>query len=334
MRNILKFLITKIYSKLIIFNLFLLSLKKNKKYFYNHSLGFGDSFDYYIHNYQKIKRNKEFIPLSFGNFNEEIISFFFSRYKRLFFRIPSFFPYYLIVSEVKKSKYFNPMIDYHIENTGYVKGGGIITDKKNVNFFLSKILKKKIIKKDIIELCKRGPYVSIFLKHYNSQINNVFDGTNIRQTCNLKKIFLLIEYFKKKKIKIIILGNKFDRGILLLKKKLKNLDYLMDLKPSLSDQLFVAKNSLGYVGNHGGSFIPYLFFKKKIITFDSNLNPDTKKNCHNNKIIQLYKKVSIDNSAYRTLSIDDKYFYAIKKFKIKETSFLEIKKAIKDFLFI
>ena len=125
MKIFFKFLIVKVYSKLIIFNLFLLSLNRNKKYFYNHSLGFGDSFDYYIHNYDKIKKNKEYMPLSFGNFHEKIVSFFFSNYKRIFFQIPSFFPYYLIVSEVRKSKYFNPRIDYYIENTGHVRGGEI-----------------------------------------------------------------------------------------------------------------------------------------------------------------------------------------------------------------
>lgn len=335
MRNILKFLITKIYSKLIIFNLFFLSFNKNKKYYYNHSLGFGDSFDYYIHNYNKIKKNKEYIPLSFGNFYEEIVSFFFSNYKKIFFHIPSFFPYYLIVSEVKKSKYFNPRIDYYIENTGFIRGGGIIAaKKKNVNFLLSKILKKKIINKDIIQLCNKGPYVCIFVKHYNFKINNVFDGTNIRQTCDFKKIFLLIKYLKKKNVRVIILGNKFDRGTLFLKKKLKNLDYLIDYNPSLPDQLFVAKNSLGYIGSHGGAWVPYFFFKKKIISIDSHLNPDTKRNSYNNNVVNLYKKISINDSAYRTLSIEDKYFYGLKKFKIKETSFLEIRKAVKDFLFI
>jgi hypothetical protein len=140
MRNILKFLVTKIYSKLIIFNLFLLSFNKNKKYYYNHSLGFGDSFDYYIYNYDKIKKNKEYIPLSFGNFYEEIVNFFFSNYKKIFFKIPSFFPYYLIISEVKKSKYFNPIIDYYIENTGLVRGGGIIAAKKKKVCFVRNLL--------------------------------------------------------------------------------------------------------------------------------------------------------------------------------------------------
>jgi len=183
-------------------------------------------------------------------------------------------------------------------------------------------------------LCNKGPYVCIFVKHYNFKINNVFDGTNIRQTCDFKKIFLLIKYLKKKNVRVVILGNKFDRGTLFLKKKLKNLDYLIDYNPSLPDQLFVAKNSLCYIGNQGGSFIPYFFFKKKIITIDNYLHSDAQRNKYNSNVLYLYKKVSIDNSAYRILSIKDKYFYGVKKFKIKETSFLEIKKAIKDFLFI
>ena len=105
MKSILKFLVIKIYSKLIIINLFLLSLTK-KKYFYNHSLGFGDSFDYYIYNYEKIKKNKDYTALSFGNYHGKIIDNFFSDYKKIFFPIPFFFPFYQIISEVKKSKYF------------------------------------------------------------------------------------------------------------------------------------------------------------------------------------------------------------------------------------
>ena len=189
------------------------------------------------------------------------------------------------------------------------------------------------IKKNIIELCNKGPYVCIFIKHYNFKINNVFDGTNIRQTCDFKKIFLLIKYLKKKNVSVLVLGDKFDRGTLFLKKKIKNLDYLIDFNPSLSDQLFIAKNSLGFIGSHAGTLIPYLFFKKKIIAFDTYQHSDVQKNKYK-KIKFLYKKVSINNSAYRTLSIEDKYFYGLKKFKIKETSFLEIRKTIKDFLFI
>jgi hypothetical protein len=331
MKSVLKFLVIKIYSKLIIINLFYLSLKK-KKYFYNHSLGFGDSFDYYIYNYEKIKKNKDNRALSFGNFHGQIVDFFFLDFKKIFFQIPFFFPFYQIISEVKKSKYFNPIIDYDFNNTGFIKSGGIIS-KKRKNFLLSKLLKKKNIKKNIIEFCNKGPYVCIFIKHYNFKIHNVFDGTNVRQTSNLKKIFLLIRYLKKKNVRVLLLGDKLDRGTLFLKKKIKNLDCLIDFSPSLSDQLFVAKNSSGYIGSHAGTLIPYLFFEKKIIVFDTYQHSDVQKNKYK-KIMFFYKKVSIGDSAYKILSIEDKYFYGVKKFKIKETSFLEIRKAIKDFLFI
>ena len=85
MKNLLKNIVIKIYSKLIISNLWFLSSKKNFKYFYNHSLGFGDSFDYYLNNYYIISKNKKNLPLSFGSFHQEIINFFFKDYKKIFF---------------------------------------------------------------------------------------------------------------------------------------------------------------------------------------------------------------------------------------------------------
>lgn len=39
---------------------YFLNLNKEKKYFYNHSIGFGDNFDYYMDNYYKILNNSNF----------------------------------------------------------------------------------------------------------------------------------------------------------------------------------------------------------------------------------------------------------------------------------
>ena len=47
-----------LYSQLIIFNLYLLRFN-SKKCYYNHSLAYGDSLCYYLHNYREIISNKK-----------------------------------------------------------------------------------------------------------------------------------------------------------------------------------------------------------------------------------------------------------------------------------
>lgn len=331
MKNLIKNIIVKIYSKLIILNLFFLSFFKNKLYFYNHSCGFGDSLDYYLSNFNKISKNKNLIPLAFGSFHTEIIKFIFKEYKKTFFQIPNFFPYYLIMSEVKKSKYFRPKLDYLLDKNGFIIGGGIRAHKKiNTEMLISNILKKKKISKNIINLSKKNPYICIFVKHYNRDINDVFQNSNIRQTSDFKKIFLLIKFLKKQKINIIILGNKFDRGTIFLKKKFKNLDYLMDYEKNFADQIYIAQNSSGYIGSQGGAYIPYFFLNKKILTFDNYDHSDVR--YHRKKIIYLFKKVLIKKHKYVKLHINHKKISCNKKLKIKENNFLEIKRYLGYFL--
>jgi hypothetical protein len=88
-----------LYSRSILFNLVLLSFNR-KKYYYNHSLAYGDSLCYYLNNYKYIVLNNKNIPLSFGSYHQEIVELFFTNYKKLFFKIFDFMPYYRTVGYI------------------------------------------------------------------------------------------------------------------------------------------------------------------------------------------------------------------------------------------
>jgi hypothetical protein len=329
-KNLLKNIVIKIYSKLIILNLWFLYSKKNVRYFYNHSLGFGDSFDYYLNNYYIISKNKKNLPLSFGSFHQEIINFFFKNYKNIFFQITKFMPYYGIINEVKKSEYFNPKISYKLDKNFLMKDEFL--GRKNL--YSKQIIRKKLneykISKSIKDLCNKK-YVCLFVKFYNNNINDISNIAVIRQTTNFTKIFQIINFFKKKKIFTIIIGDKFDKGTVFLKNKIKEVDFLLDYKINFYDQIYVANNSLGYIGNSGGIFLPYFYLGKKILCFDTYEIPTCKVSKNFKNFLNLYKKITINNSTKR---LSHKHLNLSKeiKYQIKENSFYEIKLAINNFL--
>jgi putative transposon-encoded protein len=330
MKNLLKIIVIKIYSKLIILNLWFLNSEKNVRYFYNHSLGFGDSFDYYLNNYYTICKNKKNLPLSFGSFHEEIINFFFKNYKKIFFKISKFMPYYGIISEVKKSKYFNPKISYNLDKNYLMKDEFL--GRKNL--YSKQIIIKKLnehkISKSIKNLCNKK-YVCLFVKFYNNNINDISNIAVIRQTTNFKKICQIIDFLKVKKIFTIIIGNKLDKGTVILKNKIKEADFLLDYKINFYDQIYVANNSLGYIGNSGGILYPYFYLGKKILCFDTFEIPTSKVSKNFKNFFNLYKKIIINNSIKR---LSHKHLNLSKeiKYQIKENNFSEIKSAINNFL--
>jgi hypothetical protein len=331
MKSLLKYIIIKIYSKFIIFNLWFLYRNKKIKYFYNHSLGFGDSFDYYLDNYYKIVNNKKNLPLSFGGFNQETIDFLFDNYKKLFFSIPNFFPYYPIINEVRKSRYFQPLINYKLDDNNLMKNEFMAKRNVNSRNIIIKRLSRYKVDKSIKELCNKK-YICLFVKHYNNNINDISNGSTIRQTTNFKKILQIVEFLKKKNIFTIVIGDKFDKGTLILKKYInKKADFLIDYKINFYDQIFVANNSLGYIGSSGGVYIPYFYLKKKILCFDTWEIPTCKISKNLKNLLNLYKNITINTFTTR-LSYKHLNLSSENKYKIKETSFSQIKLAINNFL--
>jgi hypothetical protein len=331
MKSFLKYVIIKVYSKFIIINLWFVYRNKKIKYFYNHSLGFGDSFDYYLDNYYKIIKNKKNLPLSFGNFNQQIINFFFSNYKKLFFFIPNFFPYYSIVKEIKKSSYFRPIISYKLDNNNFMKNEFMArgnADSKNI--IIEKLNHCKV-DSSIKNLCNKK-YICLFIKHYNNNINDISNGSTIRQTTNFKKIIEIVNFLKKKNIYTIVIGDKLDKGTLILKKYInKQAYFLIDYKINFYDQIFVANNSLGYIGSSGGIYYPYFYLNKKILCIDTWEIPACKISKNFGNLLNLYKKITINNLTSR-LSYKHLNLSKDCKYNIKETSFSEIKLAINNFL--
>jgi hypothetical protein len=331
MKSLLKYIIVKIYSKFIIFNLLFLHRNKKIKYFYNHSLGFGDSFDYYLDNYYKIVNNKKNLPLSFGSFNQETINFLFNKYKKLFFSIPKFLPYYSIISEVRKSIYFQPVIKYKLDDNNLMKNEFMaITNANSRNIIIEKLNHYKV-DETIKDLCNKK-YVCLFVKHYNNNMNDISDGATIRQTTNFKKIFQIVEFLKKKNIYIIVIGDKFDKGTLILKKYInKKADFLIDYKINFYDQIFVANNSIGYIGSSSGAYYPYFYLKKKILCFDTWEIPTCQISKNFKNLLNLYKNITINTYttrlSYKHLNLSSEY-----KYRIKETSLFQIKFAINNFL--
>ena len=327
MRKLLIYLLdfcAYLYSRLILFNLYLLSFN-SKKYFYNHSLAYGDSLCYYLHNYKEIISGKKNIPLAFGGYHQEIVELFFSKYKKLIFKIFDFMPYYRIGGYIRKSKYFKPIINYKLLYLGVPEDELLLI--KNHDILFKKILAKHKIRQEIRDLVK-DKSICLFVKYYNDNVNDVSNGSIIRQTTDIQKIELIISFLISKNYKIFILGSYKDKGTSLLKKKYaqnNQIYFLADFKCSVTEQIYIANKSSGYIGNFAGNQIPFILLKKKMVTFDSCLIPsiETHKKLKNTKF--LFKKIIINK---RKFALDIYKAGCKKKCEIIENSFKEIKPAI------
>ena len=170
------------------------------------------------------------------------------------------------------------------------------------------------------------------------------DASNSRQTSNIKIIKEIAQYLNKKKIYLIIYGTNNEKVTKEIKNILnnnyKNIFFLCDVikKYTLQDQIYAAHKSLGYIGSSTG-LVPFFYFlrkkqvalnlfKSKITRFYSHdLKYDSKLNYY------VYKKIKIGNSkSFKVLTEKDIEYVSNKyKYKIKEATNSEIKKAIKNF---
>jgi ADP-heptose:LPS heptosyltransferase len=157
--------------------------------------------------------------------------------------------------------------------------------------------------------------------------------SDIRQTIDFEKIYKTIDFFLKKKIKIIILGNNSDKSLPILKNKyLTNNKVLffsdLSLNQSVIDQLYIHYYSLLSIGSDSGAFIMSIYLKKKIIFFDAIISPTYKFYKKNKNIVMLLKKIVVKKKI-RALKYDD--YLLKKKSKPIETSYDQIIKAYKSF---
>ncbi len=104
-------------------------------------------------------------------------------------------------------------------------------------------------------------------------------ASNPRATWDKKKIFNLLSYLISEKYIIVVLGLKNDPSIKIIREyvsKLKLKDrilFLIDLSDNYNfiDQLLIAKNSIGYLGNGSGVVEIFYYLQKKALVFDHNL---------------------------------------------------------------
>jgi len=307
-------LFSKIYSSLVVMNLiFLQKIKKIKNLSYPSSLGFGDSFDYCLYIYSEVLKKKK-LPLSFGGINEDIVSFFFKEYYKLFFKIYKFLPYYSIISYVSNSRYFK--FDVKSIPNQFLKNR--TEAKKILRFLINKINYKD----NIVNFCKKK-YICIFIKHYN---NNILDlsGSGFRHTARLKKILRLIVYLKKNNISPVILGIKSDKFITYLKdSKLSGIYYSEDITNNFSDLIYLINNSQGYIGSLCGWVSPFFYLDKKILCLDSYASSNRSMN--QNKLYFLHKTIVFSKTKKRPLNYNDYFINKKIKFNIQETNFKQIK---------
>jgi hypothetical protein len=313
---------------LIRLNIFLIKKKIKSNYAVCNYPSFGDSFVFCIQNYKKILKNNYKI-LVYSFFIKKLAELFFEKHKiyKTFFSIPLCVPTYYIGSILSKylptKKKFNINYEKKISNK----------EKK----ILENILKKKY--EDIsfgIKNFKDKNYVLFFVKHFNKNANDLTTGPH-RQTSDLKKIFQVIKFLINNNLKIIVLGDKKEKVVTILKKFFKNENILyfneISNNQTMIDQLFLHYHSQFSIGTDCGAFIMSIFLKKKIIFFDSLKTSD--KYLRSKNIIFMHKRIKIKNKTEIPLTymLREKILSSKKKnYKIKESSFFEIKKEINKFL--
>jgi putative glycosyltransferase (TIGR04372 family) len=326
--TLLKEIIYVFFANLINFNLYLIKTLYKKNFVYSKKISFGDTFIFYINNYFKIKKYKLKIVI-LSKLEYEISKLFFSKKNiiKAFFLIPKFIPVYRINTLLLQKKNFNPNPSFEIDYS------------KKLTFNKFRILLKKILKKNInyisqeIVKLKNQKFILIFVKHYNKK--STFSGSESRQTSNFIKIYKTINFILKKKIKVVVMGNKYDNSLKILKKKYfnhKKVIFFNEISPhhSIFDQLYVHYYSLFYIGSDSGALIISRYLKKKMIIFDSIKDNDESYQKSKDNLI-LFKKI-ICNKKKQILSQQthiNNYRNIIGKYTIKENSFLEIKHALK-----
>lgn len=323
------------FTNIININLFFLKNYKKDNFVYFKIISFGDTFTYYINNYSKIKNQRVKI-LVFSQLDRKIADFFFTKnkIKKLLFLVPNFIPIYTINNLLNKKKNFIPSSDYDL-NQAKLK-----VQSKHKNLLIN-LLKSKInLVSESLKKIQNEKYCVIFIKHNNNNKNDI-SGSNSRQTSDFNKIFKVINFLTNYKFKIVILGNKNDKSLNILKKYYKsdkNIIFFKDLSNSYSviDQLFVHQHSTLTIGNCSGAFIIPIYLKKKIILFDY-FKQNYYSLVHSKNIKNFYKKI-IFNNKEKVLTekilkdISNKKIPSKITYKIKENSFNEIKKYIQKYI--
>ena len=325
----IKEFIYQFLTNLININIFFLKKFSKNKYIYSKKISFGDTFTFFIENFYKIKNKKIII---FSKLEEKISKLFFSEEKirKILFLIPSFIPTYRISFLLQNKKNFNQPSSYDINDEK------LKVKKKHKNLLINILNNNIKYISPNLKNFQNQKYYLISIKHFDKNTNKIV-GAHTRATSNLKKVYKLINFLSKNKV--IILGDKYDKSYKILKKyykNKKNIFFFKDLSKSQSiiDQLFVHYYAFLAIGNASGAFIMSIYFKKKIIFFDTLIFEINKNSLLiSNNIKNLFKKIIYNN---KTEILSDKHVELIlkkkiktkNKYQIKENNFYEIKNEI------
>ena len=263
------------------------------------------------HNEKKITNiNNKILTFSHLDHNNACFLFGNSKIIKNFFFIPKIFPTYSIISYLRSKKIVGN-IDYKFHKYKIKDEHKKIVENKlfqNIN----------LVSKDLFSL-KKKKYFLFFIKYYNDNINDLSNSC-ARQSNNFFKIKKILQFFKKKKINIIILGNSKDKSIPILRnivneQNLFNVKFLMDYSNSIINQLFVHYYSHGGIGSDSGAFIYSWFFKKKVLHFDTTPSNESLALAKNKNVKFLYKSIQLkklNNHDKKKLVLENSYEEIIK----------------------
>ena len=292
---------------------------------------------FYLHWYLRIKKNNLYV-FQFCKQIDQPLDFFFGKKKILkpIITIP-FFIYYQVIIQVKKSKLFKPSISTNEWDKLLARNNK--DSLKNLIELKLKDQKASYNLEKFFDLKYR--YICFFIK-LNFEKNNI-DGSNPRATWDKQKIFNLLSYLIREKYIIVVLGFKNDPSIKIIREhvskfKLKDkVLFLMDLSDNYNfiDQLLIAKNSIGYLGNGSGATEIFYYLQKKALVFDHSLIsyfllPHFKKYRKT-----LFKKYIVKDETVQKILTEEntnKLLYEKKEYEIIENSFEEITYEIKNYL--
>jgi hypothetical protein len=331
-KDIFKFIIYFFFCKIVTYSIFFLKLKKN--ILYTSHFGFGDFLFFCVNIRKKINSNNKIF--CFSKLQYEIANFFFDQHNiaKSFILAPRFISEHILGSNfLDKQKIFTPTNPKRLAPdkkkvpiSDYYRG-----TRSSIKFITSKVNERKISKR-IIDVLKK-PTITLFIKNFSMYKNNHINF-QVRQTRDLNKIKRIIYFLNKKKINVIILGTEKDHFIKLFSKKiyknkkeiLRNVFLFNDLSDnySVSDQCYVAINSIGYIGSASGANGFFGLLNKKTILIDTVYYYSDKYWKDN---FYLYKKIyNKKNKTFKNFIW--KKYYDPSTYKIVEVNFKDIKNAL------
>lgn len=336
MKNLLINIFFTIYSKIILGEILIRTklFPKKKIYYsgYNGSFGYGDHVTFCVNIKNKIgKKGKIFC---YSQLQYETACFFYDKKNIIKSFLP--LPKYLNESGIG-FKYLYPNKIFNPENiksphNKKISAYHLYYGTKDQIKFIRFNLKRFSISKKLIKILEKKT-ITLFVKNFSLKKNiNKNINYQVRQTRNLDKIYKLINYIKRKKIKLIILGTNKDHFIKIIQNKKiidnKNIYLFKQIskKYSIADQAYLAENSLGYIGSYSGSDAFFQILRKKIINIDMVNWKHLKLWKNNRKCI--FKYVIDTNNKTKSI-LDSNKNYSNKRYIIKESSYKELIKILK-----